>query len=37
MWKEGVMSALSEHSANILTEKNCDKPQSRIVSPLGEI
>ena len=27
MWKEGVMSALSEHSATTLTEENRDKPK----------
>ena len=27
MWKEGVISDLSKHSAIILTEKNCDKPK----------
>jgi hypothetical protein len=25
MWKEGVMSDGSEHSATILTEEKCDK------------
>jgi len=27
MWKKGVMSDFSEHSATILTEENCDKPK----------
>ena len=27
MWQEGVLNDLSEHSATILTEENCDKPK----------